>query len=91
VSAPDSNTIARRQRLSGCKNRIEWGKPCGDTCECTATALSTEQRADLIADISDRLSDRNDVDVGFDQFAEAVVELLEARGLIRFPLPERAP
>jgi acyl-CoA reductase-like NAD-dependent aldehyde dehydrogenase len=51
-------------------------------------AVSFDQRAELINELADAMNDRNDVDVGFHQFAEAAVELMEKRGLLRF---ETAP
>jgi hypothetical protein len=46
--------------------------------------VTQEQRDELIDDIADAMNDRNDMDVGFSELAEAVVELLEKRGLLRF-------
>lgn len=46
--------------------------------------LGKQQREELVDDIRDTMSDTCDMDVSFSQYAEAVVKMLEKRGLVRF-------
>lgn len=46
--------------------------------------LGRQQREELVDDIHDTMSDTCDMDVSFSQYAEAVVKMLEKRGLVRF-------
>lgn len=50
--------------------------------------LGKQQREELIDDIHEVMSDTCDMDVGFTQYATAVVEMLEKRGLVRFDTPD---
>jgi hypothetical protein len=48
---------------------------------CNGSGLHIDEcRQELVDAIGDRLADTNDLDVGWTQFARAVVELLEERG-----------
>ena len=42
-----------------------------------------QQREELVDDIRDTMSDTCDMDVSFSQYAEAVVKMLEKRGLLQ--------
>lgn len=43
-----------------------------------------QQRDELIDDVYETLSNTCDMDVSFTQYATAVVEMLEKRGIVRF-------
>lgn len=47
--------------------------------------LGRQQREELVDDISETMSDTCDMDVSFSQYAEAVVKMLEKRGLLQTP------
>ena len=46
------------------------------------SALGKQQREELVDDITETMSDTCDMDVSFSQYAEAVVRMLEKRGLL---------
>ena len=47
-------------------------------------------REDLLDEIADAMADRNDIDVGWHQFAEVAVRVLESHGItFDEPAPDR--
>ena len=48
--------------------------------EAREAAITAERREDLVDAIADKLSDTCDLDVGWHDYARAVVAILEARG-----------